>query len=95
MMYFYVVENIDYCTPAWVADDDCCYVKGSSDKTMSAVISKKGMDYVSVSQQEMQVILDTWIDDENAIAPIDDVSGEPILQSKINLDAIVHWYGGL
>jgi hypothetical protein len=93
MMYFYVVENIDYCTPAWVADDDCCYVKGSSDRTMSAIISKTEIDYISVSQQEMQTTLDSWIDAENSVAEFDEILGRFLTQEKINLESIINWYG--
>lgn len=94
-MFFYIIENIDYCVPSWVNDLDCCYVKGSSDKTKSAIIFKSEIDYEATAQEQMQVVLDSWIDDENEIAPIDDVTGEKILQSKINLSSIVDWYGGV
>lgn len=92
MIYYHILENVNYVLPDFVSDLDFIYVKGKRDRMKTAIITKTIYDYPGVTREEMQAILDDWINDENADPEIDQVSGEPIIQSYVSLDSFVRNY---
>jgi len=92
MVKFYLVNNINKNEPAAVKSSLFTHVKAKSDGSQTAIIAYESIDDENViekTKEELQQILDQWIDEENLDPYFDEVSQQQIYQLKINLDRYV------
>ena len=84
-MHYYLVDNINRDEPQIVKESLYIRIKGKADGSQTAIISFDPIvGLTDLTKEELQVILDQWIDDEN-INPETDIYGNLLIQSKINL----------
>lgn len=92
-IYFHIIENVKYSPPDFLDVISYVHIKGKPDREKTAIMTKTVYDYPGVTREEMKEIIDSWIEDENENAPIDEITGEPVYQSYINLDMMIKNYG--
>jgi hypothetical protein len=89
MLKFYLVE-----TPGGVLPDArLVQVKGKTDCTMAVCFSHEALPLEEKSDEEVQSILNAWIDTEN-LEPALDIEGSPIILSAPNVAAIRNHFDG-
>lgn len=68
------------------------HIKGRADGLQVAVRTALPIENATqYTHAGMQELLNSWIDEENLAASIDEVTGELILQSYIDLGSICKW----
>lgn len=86
-VYFYLTTNESRNEPDALWDVSYIHVKAKTDGTQTLIITEEPTDdssCIEKTQSEAQALLDSWISNENASAPLDS-EGNPVLQSNINL----------
>ena len=86
-MFYYLITLINGNYSDYVAEHKFLQVKGKNDCSAAIIISYESItgDNVSVkTEDDAQIILDLWIDDENLI-PKKDFEGKDIFQDKIDI----------
>jgi hypothetical protein len=91
-MIFYITENTKCCEPEWLQKFDYIHIKAKTDGSETLIALPYEIDEVDelddvrrLQKEIAQEILDEWIDDEN-LEPETGLNGEPVLQSKIDLE---------
>lgn len=90
MYYFYLITNVNRNEPEIIKSYSYIHVKARKDANLTLIITKEEINYSlfeNLSQEEAQILVDSWIDEEN-INPELDIDGNELIQSKINLN----WY---
>ena len=85
-MYFYLVEcdhkNLDFI------EEEYIHIKAKTDCSKVGIMSGQEIideNATKKTQEELQIIIDDWIDVENE-NPIKDVDNNDIFQDKINIE---------
>jgi hypothetical protein len=92
MIKFYIANNLNRCEPEAVKAIEFIHVKSKTDGSQTALISKNEIldpNVVEKTQEELQTIVDEWIDEENQNPFFDDVNQVYVLQKKINLEVLL------
>jgi hypothetical protein len=92
MIFFYVTANTNNNEPSCLQSISYVHVKACTDGSQTVVItfapvSDPAMN--ELTQVSAQALLDSWIDAENQHPEVDVVTGEPMLQSHIDLSNFI------
>lgn len=85
-MYYYLVL-CPYKNSNFLDGNSYAHIKSHADGTKIAIMSSYGITHENVilkTKQELQVILDEWVDNENEV-PCIDIDGNDMIQKKIKL----------
>lgn len=95
-MFFYLTTNVNSCEPRILLSTPHVHIKCKTDGSRTALVSNTRIEDAALEEktkEEMQTILDAWINEENENPDINS-QGNPVLQHFINLDGIVGLVNG-
>lgn len=88
-LFFYLVDCANHTPPAALQAVGYVHVKAKTDGSQLVAIAEENVNDPACTkrtQAQAQTILDGWIDAENASPPIDPVTEQPMIQSRILLN---------
>lgn len=88
---YYLIQCENKNPSTVLGDKEYIHVKAHVEGKQVAIISSDeiaGENIIEKTKEELQIILDEWIDAEN-ISPEKDVDNNDILQNKIDIDKFI------
>jgi len=88
---YYLINCVNKNPSTILGDKDYIHVKAHVDGKQVAIISLEEIICENIEEktkEELQIILDKWIDTEN-ISPEKDVDNNEILQTKIDINKFI------
>jgi hypothetical protein len=89
-MKYYLVENVDRNMPEELQGSSYTHIKARADGFQTVILSDEDFptseSILEMSKEAAQILLNIWIDEENQPPLPQDVEGNEIRQSYINLE---------
>jgi hypothetical protein len=92
MAKFYLVSNVNGEPPLAVKSHSYVHVKVKFDRTATAIITHDELsdpNTIEKTQEELQAIVNSWVDEENTDPFFDEVNQVYVVQNKINLGVLL------
>jgi hypothetical protein len=95
-MFFYLTTNVNSREPEILLAKPYVHIKCKTDASRTAIVSNIQIEDVGLevkTKEEMQAILDSWINEENE-NPDTNSQGNLVLQRSIDLEGIMGLVNG-